>query len=401
MKHWLTGLGMGLLLGGCASTELIDETARPAVLMPIEEKKTFELEAAYQVGLGASRLSDIQPMRTLLSSIPKSRAPFAPGVRVMSAQGLHLFPSAPNRWMAHQDGQVLWQKDLEGEIQANSASESGVFYVGTSKGWVYALATQTGELRWKIQLSSEILALSQEASRVFVRTSDGQLSVLKPENGERLWHFERELPKLLLRGASAPLVIDNRVFLGGDAGRLSVLDLQTGRLLADLSLATSTGFTDLARMSDIDAPPAKLADNSLLVQVYQGRVMALDAQSGQVRWDHEISSYLPAWIEAGREIYLVSDRSELIKIDARSGVVLWKNDQLRFRYLGRPILNDGVVYAVDKQGYLHGFDATTGELVARLNLADALHYPLASEGSALLAVTRQGAFYKIGIKTKQ
>jgi outer membrane protein assembly factor BamB len=91
----------------------------------------------------------------------------------------------------------------------------------------------------------------------------------------------------------------------------------------------------------------------------------------------------------------------LIKIDARSGVVLWKNDQLRFRYLGRPILNDGVVYAVDKQGYLHGFDATTGELVARLNLADALHYPLASEGSALLAVTRQGAFYKIGIKTKQ
>jgi outer membrane protein assembly factor BamB len=402
MKKAMALLGVIGMLGGCASSELVDESAQPAALTPINETQVFSLELTHQVGLSTNGAGQGQPMRTSLSSISVPYSPFAPGVQLFSREGVNYFPSGKTAWMAYQATGRVWTTQLEGEVQSNSLpTAQGVFYVGTSKGKVYGLSLLTGEVMWTQQLSSEVLSLSVQEGRLFARTADGVLTALLLESGKSLWVYQRDLPKLMLRGVSQPAVMQGRVYLGNDAGRLSVLELASGKLLADLSLATSSGFTDLARMSDIDATPQLLADGQLLVQVYQGQLLALDAKTGRAAWELTISSNETAWVEDGRFIYLVSADSEVYKIDAATGLQIWKNDALRFRYLGQPILLEAVLYAVDKAGFIQAFDSQTGELIGRLTLGEALQYPMAVVEGALLVATRSGSFYRLKVKAKE
>jgi outer membrane protein assembly factor BamB len=402
MKKILALMAVMSGLVGCASSELVDETAQPARLTPIEETQVFSLELMHQVGLNRASHQQTQAMRAQLSSIPVSYSPYASGVKLFSHEEVNYFPSGQSDWVAYQQKGVLWQTTLEGQVEANSLpTPAGLFYVGTSKGKVYGLSLLTGEVMWSQQLSSEVLSLSVQANRLFARTADGQLQAMNLDQGKVLWSYQRDLPKLMLRGVSQPLVLQNRVYLGSDSGRLSVLELTSGKLLADLSLATSSGFTDLARMSDIDAAPQALVDGHILLQVYQGQLLALDAQTGRAVWELPISSYSQAWVDQGRDIYLVSSDSEVYKVDAATGLQVWKNDALRFRYLGQPILLDGVVYSADKAGFIHAFNSQTGELVGRLTLGESLQYPMALMGQSLLVAIRSGSFYRLKVKAKE
>ena len=71
-----------------------------------------------------------------------------------------------------------------------------------------AMEAGTGQVRWRAQVSSEVLAPPTASSQVVVaRTGDGKMFGISLATGKRLWIYDRTVPVLSLRGTSSPVIV--------------------------------------------------------------------------------------------------------------------------------------------------------------------------------------------------
>ncbi len=100
---------------------------------------------------------------------------------------------------------------------------------------------------------------------------------------------------------------------------------------------------------------------------YQGRLGALAAESGQVLWSREISSY--AGVAADwSSVYTTRDDGEVIAMSRNDGSELWRNDDLLRREPTVPVPFHTTVVVGDLEGYLHFFSNLSGNPVARVRV---------------------------------
>lgn len=282
---------------------------------------------------------------------------------------------------AVQDGKRRWRTDLNAPIAGGPGVGAGLVVVGTREGQVIGLDAATGAERWRGSVTSEVLAApAVGADIVVVRTADGRAFGLDSSSGERRWFFDRAMPALTLRGQSAPVLVGERLaLLGLDGGQLVVLDLATGKQLAEVPIASPSGRTDLERMVDIDGPLAVFGD-SVYVTAYKGRVVALDIGSGRASWQRELSSSAGLSADAER-VYVTDTQNRVWALDRFSGATVWRQDALNGLQLTAPAAHDGYVVVGDADGYLSWLDAGDGSLLRRQSLGDAIvAAPLASGG---------------------
>ena len=70
----------------------------------------------------------------------------------------------------------------------------------------------SGELRWVSGVLGEVLAApAVSATSVAVRSVDGRLRVLDIDDGVERWNVEQPVPRLTLRGTSAPAISGRRL----------------------------------------------------------------------------------------------------------------------------------------------------------------------------------------------
>ncbi|QKT02713.1 outer membrane protein assembly factor BamB [Ectothiorhodospiraceae bacterium 2226] len=268
-------------------------------------------------------------------------------------------------------GRPLWRQDLEATL-TSSPGWGAHLYIGASDGTVVALAPDTGEEIWRARVSSEVLAPPREAGGVVVvRSGDGRLTGLDAREGRRLWVYDRTVPVLTLRGTSAPLLLGDWLLAGFDSGQLTALTLAEGGVLWELPLGVPRGRNELERMVDIDADPLVVGP-LVFAASYQGRVGAIELESGRAVWARDISVHAglatdarprgPAVVGA---VYVTDADDHLWALDARTGETLWRQDELRGRRLSGPAVHGDYVVVGDYQGYLHWFAREDGRLVAR------------------------------------
>ncbi|MDH5786647.1 MAG: PQQ-binding-like beta-propeller repeat protein, partial [Chromatiales bacterium] len=152
------------------------------------------------------------------------------------------------------NGERLWQMDLGRTINAGAGYAEGVLLFG-GDAEVFAIERSSGRLRWSQEISSEVLAAPvAEGDTIVVHAVDGSISALNRHDGAILWRHHENVPSLTLRGTSRPLIVNgSRVVVGGAAGQVVALELQSGNLLWSSAVATARGRTDLERMVDVDA----------------------------------------------------------------------------------------------------------------------------------------------------
>src|SRR5690606_26136777 len=226
---------------------------------------------------------------------------------------------------------------------------------------------ETGEVQWRAQVSSEILSPPlRSGGVVVVRTNDGKVFGLSGVTGERLWVYDRTVPALTLRGTSAPAIAAGAVIAGFDVGRVAALDLGTGRLLWETSVATARGRSELERMVDIDSDPVIL-DGVIYVTTYQGQLAALQLETGRILWSRAVSSHT-GFTADDNHIYLTDADSHVWAFDRYTGGVAWKNEKLHARMATGPASVGDYVVVGDLQGYLHWLRKEDGEFAARTQL---------------------------------
>ena len=100
---------------------------------------------------------------------------------------------------------------------------------------------------------------------------------------------------------------------------------------------------------------------------YHGRIGSIAAESGQILWSNEISSYVGVsvdWIS----LYTTVDTGVIISMARRDGVESWRQESLLRREPTLPVPFHTTVVVGDLEGYIHFFNNLDGTPVARLKL---------------------------------
>jgi outer membrane protein assembly factor BamB len=323
-----------------------------------------------------AKLTEIHPELSV-QSLWSTRVGHGAGklrVRLTPAMdGSRLFAADDNGLVVALDadkGKRLWDMQTRVPVSAGVGADEGLVLLGSDKGEVLALGQDDGALRWRVSLSSEILATPRAGNGVVVvRSIDGHVYGLDALDGHRQWVYQSTVPVLTLRGNSAPLLVQGRAIIGLESGKLVALSLPDGKPLWEQAIGLPRGRSELERMVDIDADPI-VYRGTVYAASFQGRVAALDGDTGNPVWGRDISSY--AGLAADdRHVYVTDEHSEVWALDRFTGASVWKQTALRGRALSAPALQGSSLVVGDFEGYLHWLSQDDGHLQARWRLGSA------------------------------
>ncbi len=174
---------------------------------------------------------------------------------------------------------VRWRKKL-GSVVCAPLVDRGVLYVGTNDGYLVALDSQTGDEKWRYQSRGPI-AQTPASTRDLIRFSNeaDQVVALDAITGKFKWQYKGETPEeYTLRGHAGVTVDGDLIYTGFSNGALVALRRENGSVAWSASLKA-----DADRFMDVDATPLVI-EGSVYASSSSGGVYALDKTTGMVQW---------------------------------------------------------------------------------------------------------------------
>ena len=262
-------------------------------------------------------------------------------------------------------GRLVWRTSAGKAISGGVGADASVVVVGTDKGEVLGFDTD-GKPKWTVRVSTEVVAPPRVADGVVaVMTGDGNVHALAAADGAKRWVNERTAPALTVRNYAGGVTSRGALFVGTAGGRLLAIDMNTGIVGWDGTVANPKGATELERIADVTSLP--LVDGQQVCAVaYQGRVACFDIARGTVNWSRDVSS-LYGLAGDGKNIYVTDDKGAVLALDRSTGASVWKQDRLAERKIGGPqVVGGEFVAVVDVEGYVHLLAASNGAYVGRM-----------------------------------
>lgn len=324
--------------------------------------------------------SNVEPMADLARFRPTAKITdiwFADAGQGRKYLSLSLWSDGRNIYVADADGQVsaytadrgkqLWRVDLKQPVSGGVGGGDKWLLLGTRKGEVIALNRGNGATVWRAAVSSEVLAPPIESQGVVaVNAGDGRVFAFAASDGKRLWVQERTEPSLSLRGTSTPAIVKGAVVSGFANGRFAAFDVKDGRQRWELTVAEPRGRNEIERLVDVDTQPL-VNGNIIYTAGYQGRIVAVNVESGGVIWSREISAYTGMDSDSNN-VYITDAQGNVVAFDGQTGSGVWKQDKLHGRGLTAPAVMGPFVIVGDVEGYVHVLRREDGSLAARYRL---------------------------------
>jgi len=177
---------------------------------------------------------------------------------------------------------------------------------------------------------------------------------LDVETGRELWRFEGASGQYIEGGALS----DDTFVIGNGDGNVYALDAESG----DLKWNFETGH-------HVWATPLIVAD-VVYVGSMDRHLYALNLADGQMRWDfHTRGAFASAPVLRNDTLYVGAFDDTFYAIDAQTGVERWRFESEDW-FWGSPAVGDDIVYAADVAGVVYALDAGSGEEVWRKVIED-------------------------------
>ncbi len=383
MKRALTACVLFAALAGCQTVgnlwdDLFSSGGKKNVPAPLQQfNPTLNVKIRATANIGSAADSIFTP--------------------VLTPEGL--FAAGQDGKLARFEADTLkekWRIATAKKITGGVGAADNLVVVATGKGEVLAYDFN-GQALWQARVSSEVLSAPQiTGGLVLVRAGEGRIFALSATDGKRKWLYQRATPALTVRSFGGVLADKNAVFAGFGGGKLVALELQTGALGWEASVALPRGVSELERIADVTSNP--VTDGRVVCAVaFQGRVACFEPQSGNLIWARDISSIAGMAID-GRNVYVSDVNGTLHALDKTTGAYIWKQEKLANRELSAPLLYRGYVVVADLQGYVHFLSREDGAFAARV----------ATDGSPIrvqplpltdgvLVQTKKGGLFVLGL----
>lgn len=348
MKCWVktaAAIAVGVSLAGCGLFSS-EETVEPNPLVDFEAEQQFQ--QLWSLSTGGSLGSKFHQ---LVPSIDEQQ------IFAVNVEGDLVAADLTS-------GRINWRVELETPIGGGVGAGNGIVVLATESGEVIAFDTTDGSERWRYQASSEVISQPQmNAELVVVQQLDGKITALEVGSGERRWSYDSQIPRLSLRGTSAPIVAADLTLAGFANGKLVAVENASGRPVWEQRIALAEGRSELERIVDIDGKPL-VYNRIVYVGSYQGRLVALNPGNGQVVWSQDLSTYRGLAGGFGN-VYAISDEDHVHAFDARNSASVWSQDGLQYRRLTTPVVLGNSLVTADADGYLHVLSQVDGHFTAR------------------------------------
>ncbi|MGE0594832.1 MAG: PQQ-binding-like beta-propeller repeat protein [Hyphomonadaceae bacterium] len=230
---------------------------------------------------------------------------------------------------------------------------------------VHAIDAATGNRRWTREMRPEGGedrrarggGVAAAGGRVFVTTGFGFIAAIDAANGDEVWRTNGGAPF-----HSAPVVAGGRVFATTNDSELMAFDAGTGAVQW-----THQAIAEPARI--LSSSSVAVSGESVIAPFASGELTALLAANGRRLWTDSLSrtgrlTSLSAINDiAGRPVvdngvvYAASHSGVLTAIDLRTGQRIWDRP---FASTQTPLIAGDVLYAVSVDGELAAFDRTSG-----------------------------------------
>lgn len=299
-----------------------------------------------------------------------------------------------------ESGKILWKADLETSLSGGVGVYGDALLLGSSDGSVLKISAGNGELLWSTRLQGEVLAPPQGDGRVVVaQTYDGKLQGMDFDSGEKLWTYDSNVPVLTIRGTNTPILNNNIVYAGFANGRVLALNAETGAVQWEVRVAISQGRSEIERIVDVDGTMA-LVGSELYAASYQGRVVAIDVAAGRKIWQKDVSSF--SGVSQGFGNVYVTDENGTLSAYLRNGQGLrWQQTALGYRELSRPTPVSSYVAVVDLEGIVHLMSQVDGEFVGRVKVGGGgARADMLSDGNLLYVYNNDGKLTAYEITAK-
>ncbi|MCW4055213.1 MAG: PQQ-binding-like beta-propeller repeat protein, partial [Candidatus Bathyarchaeota archaeon] len=173
-------------------------------------------------------------------------------------------------------GIELWNFSSLGSVSSPAVAD-GILYVGSTDDRVYALNASTGNTIWSYTTGDCVFSSPCVADgKVFIGSDDGKVYALDASTGANLWSFTTHPHGVSFRVRSSPAFSDGKVYVGSQGTYpdtyFFALNAHTGALIWNFSASVSF------------SSPA-VADGKVFVNL--GRICALNASAGTVKWSYD------------------------------------------------------------------------------------------------------------------
>lgn len=419
------GTALATVLSACTEPELILQGQREDVRADSQSEITNQSKPislpGQTVNASWAQTHGLQAQRTshpALSAAPQLAwaTPIGEGdgrrqritARPVVADGrIYTLDSAAQVSAVSPSGQVLWQSDLipsrEGEGQATGggmAYDKGVLYISSGFGVLTALDAASGKQIWRQEL--EATGSGEPIVRdglVYLVAGDDTGWAIHTSDGRIAWQVEGAPSPSNVLGAPAPAIAGDYVIFAFGSGDLVASFKRGGVRRWNASVAGQRVGTTLARISDVTGAPVVVGKRAF-VGNHSGRTVAVDTDNGERVWTTAEGAIGPVW-PVGGSLFQLSDRNQLLRLDAASGEVIWavdlpgylkdkpgKRGEVVAHY--GPIVAGGQVIVASNDGQLRLFDPRDGSLARTVEVPGGATTEPVVAGKTLYVVSSKG-----------
>ena len=244
-------------------------------------------------------------------------------------------------------GERLWKVPFDTGVATAPLRAGDDVVVVSAEGEVAAIEPNKGTIKWRVAPAGKLKAMpylpspALSAHRMVFADNTNQLVALDARSGAMLWR-----KTMAARATTALVATRDAVIVGTLDGQLSWFDVRSG---------------DLRRKVKLPAPPygsPVLADGVLFLLAGSpgSRLIAVDAGSGELRWQHattkEWTTFRP--LLAGANVIAGNSDKELCAFDRASGECRWCLSVAQTPR-GLSLSNDGVLYVGSLSGVVQAY----------------------------------------------
>ncbi|WP_348540011.1 PQQ-binding-like beta-propeller repeat protein [Shimia sp. R11_0] len=307
-------------------------------------------------------------------------------------------------------GETLWSKDLTpSRDKAGQASTGGLAYgngtlfVTTGYGSLRALDPASGADLWE----QEFQAVGSGSPTVYgdlvyAVSGDATGWALEAKTGRVAWQLISIPTVQNIQSPAAPAVTDRYAIFPYGSGEIQAAFRQGGVARWTASLSETLPGRSINTIGDISSDPV-VAGNTIYVGNHSGRLAALDIETGARKWTADYGALSPVF-PAGGSLFLVSERNELLRLNASTGERIWgqqlpqfvsnkprKQSEMHAHY--GPVVAGGQLVVASSDELIRFYDPQSGALTYTVELPHGAATNPIVAGGVLYVVNRKGELY--------
>jgi outer membrane protein assembly factor BamB len=271
---------------------------------------------------------------------------------------------------------------------------------------------QFHRVKWKFATGDRIVSSPVIVNkRIYFGGDDGNIYAVEADTGRQVWKYTTRGPV-----SSTPAIVDGVLYATSYDGKLYALDAETGSPKWKFATGGERRFEakglhgllpktqTIADPFDVFLSSPVVAQGAVYFGSGDGNFYAIDAATGEQRWKFKTGDVVhasPAY--ANGVLYFGSWDSYFYAVDAATGKEKWRfhggEDDLIHNQVGfqsSPAVVDGVVYTGCRDAQLYALDATTGKQKWKFDnqLSWVIVSPAVADGKVYFA-TSDSALYHV------